>query len=167
MVNNTFKVLDSDIHIIEPPDLWPRYIDPAFRDQAPTGLTEDAGDLRLAHAGKAWGRVPVDANRAPSRKGHDHARNQERWRPFAERGWTSKVQLEAMDIEGIDVAVVYPSRGLFALTIPDMDPPLAAAMARAYNDWLHEFCQENPERLIGAGMISPFCLLYTSDAADE
>ena len=29
-------------------------------------------------------------------------------------------------------------------------------MARAYNDWLHEFCQENPERLLGAGMISPF-----------
>jgi predicted TIM-barrel fold metal-dependent hydrolase len=29
-------------------------------------------------------------------------------------------------------------------------------MARAYNDWLYEFCQENPERLLGAGMISPF-----------
>jgi predicted TIM-barrel fold metal-dependent hydrolase len=52
--------------------------------------------------------------------------------------------------------VVYPSRGLFALTIPDMNTKLAAAMARAYNDWLYEFCQENPERLIGAGMISPF-----------
>ena len=37
-----------------------------------------------------------------------------------------------------------------------MEPRLAAAMARAYNDWLHEFCQENPERLLGAGMISPF-----------
>jgi predicted TIM-barrel fold metal-dependent hydrolase len=37
-----------------------------------------------------------------------------------------------------------------------MDPRLAAAMARAYNTWLHEFCQENPDRLIGAGMISPF-----------
>ena len=61
-----------------------------------------------------------------------------------------------MDIEGIDVAVVYPSRGLFALTVPDMEPRLAAAMARAYNDWLYEFCQENPERLLGAGMISPF-----------
>ncbi|HEU4370788.1 MAG TPA: amidohydrolase family protein [Methylomirabilota bacterium] len=61
-----------------------------------------------------------------------------------------------MSHEGIDVAVVYPSRGLFALAIPDMDPRLAAAMARAYNDWLHEFCQENPERLLGSGMISPF-----------
>src|SRR5882762_3753636 len=149
MAHRNFKVLDSDIHIIEPPDLWQRYIDPAFRDRAPVGLTEDVGDLRLAHAGKPWGRVVIDADRSRRRQGHNYA-------PYEERGWTSKVQLEAMDIEGIDVAVVYPSRGLFALTVPDMDRPLAAAMARAYNDWLYEFCQENPERLIGAGMISPF-----------
>ena len=156
MAHQNFKVLDSDIHIIEPPDLWHRYADPAFRDRVPHGLTEDAGDLRLALDGKAWGRVAADADRSRRRRGHDYARNQERWRPFQERGWTSKIQLEAMDAEGIDVAVVYPSRGLFALTIPDMEPRLAAAMARAYNDWLYEFCQENPERLLGAGMISPF-----------
>src|SRR5262249_5290052 len=145
MVQGKFKVLDSDIHIIEPPDLWPRYIDPAFRDQAPIGLTEDEGDLRLAHNRKAWGRVAgVDADRNRRRQGKNYALNQQRWKPYAERGWTSKVQLEAMDIEGIDVAVVYPSRGLFALTIPDMEPRLAAAIARAYNDWLHDFCQENP-----------------------
>jgi uncharacterized protein len=156
MSHRHFKVLDSDIHIIEPPDLWPRYIDPAFRDRAPHGLTEDAGDLRLAHDGKPWGRLSIDADRGRRRQGRNYTLNQERWRPFEERGWTSKAQLEAMDIEGIDVAVVYPSRGLFALTIPDMEPRLAAAMARAYNDWLYEFCQENPERLLGAGMISPF-----------
>ena len=118
MAHGTFKVLDSDIHIIEPPDLWPRYIDPAFRDRAPSGLTEDVGDLRLALDGTPWGRVAVDADRSRRRQGRNYALNQERWRPFEERGWTSKVQLEAMDIEGIDVAVVYPSRGLFALTIP-------------------------------------------------
>ncbi len=27
-----FKVMDSDMHIIEPPDLWQRYIDPEFYD---------------------------------------------------------------------------------------------------------------------------------------
>src|SRR2546425_6032649 len=156
MAHQNFKVLDSDIHIIEPPDLWHRYADPAFRDRVPHGVTEDAGDLRLALDGKAWGRVAADADRSRRRRGHDYARNQERWRPFQERGWTSKIQLEAMDTEGIDVAVDSPSRGLFALTTPDMDPRLAAAMARAYNDWLYEFCQENPERLLGAGMISPF-----------
>src|SRR5437762_231532 len=130
MAHRTFKVLDSDIHIIEPPDLWQRYIDPAFKDRAPIGLTEDEGDLRLAHAGKPWGRVSgVDADRSRRRQGRNYALYQERWRPYAERGWTSKVQLGEMDIEGIDVAVVYPSRGLFALTVPDMEPRLAAAMA--------------------------------------
>src|SRR6059036_4357020 len=63
MAHQNFKVLDSDIHIIEPPDLWHRYADPAFRDRVPHGLTEDAGDLRLALDGKAWGRVAADADR--------------------------------------------------------------------------------------------------------
>jgi len=85
-MHKTFKVLDSDIHIIEPPDLWPRYIDPAFRDRAPRGLTEDEGDLRLALDGKPWGRVAIDADRARRRQGRNHALNQERWRPYAERG---------------------------------------------------------------------------------
>jgi predicted TIM-barrel fold metal-dependent hydrolase len=60
-----------------------------------------------------------------------------------------------MDIEGIDVAVLYPTRGLRALVVPDMEPGFAAAMARAYNNWLYDFCKTNPKRLIGAGMISP------------
>src|SRR3989475_7788953 len=125
MAHRTFKVLDSDIHIIEPPDLWQRYIDPAFKDRAPIGLTEDEGDLRLAHAGKPGGGVSgVDADRSRRRQGRNYALNQERWRPYAERGWTSKGQLEAMGIQGIDVAVGYPSRGVFALTLPAMDPRL-------------------------------------------
>src|SRR5258706_13722765 len=67
MANQRFKILDSDIHIIEPVDLWPRYIDPAFRDRAPIGLSEDHGDLRLAWEGKPWGRVSIDADRSRRR----------------------------------------------------------------------------------------------------
>ena len=32
-------IADSDLHVMEPPDLWQRYIDPAFRHAAPVGLT--------------------------------------------------------------------------------------------------------------------------------
>ncbi len=39
MANNGFKVLDSDMHILEPPDLWQRYIDAKFKDYAPRGTT--------------------------------------------------------------------------------------------------------------------------------
>ena len=66
------------------------------------------------------------------------------------------VQLEAMDIEGIDVAVLYPTRGLQVLAEPNMEPEFAAALASAYNNWLYDFCEKDPNRLLGAGMISPF-----------
>ena len=104
MAHRTFKVLDSDIHIIEPPDLWQRYIDPAFKDRAPIGLTEDAGDLRLAHDGKPWGRLAVNADRSVRRQGRNYDLNQERWRPFAERGWTADGTVPQGQIEELRLA---------------------------------------------------------------
>ena len=35
MARDGFKVMDSDMHIVEPTDLWQRYIDPAFKDRGP------------------------------------------------------------------------------------------------------------------------------------
>jgi hypothetical protein len=40
-------VADSDLHVMEPPDLWQRYIDPAFAHAAPIGLTELPRDMRV------------------------------------------------------------------------------------------------------------------------
>ena len=154
MAKNGFKVMDSDMHIMEPPDLWQRYIDEEFRSAAPRGLTsENVRDLRIVLPGletadEEQGRVV--------RRGHNYDRNQGLYRDHARRGWTADCQLEAMDVEGIDVAVLFPSRGLSVLTHPDTDPRLAAAIARAYNDWLHEFCALDTNRLIGAGMFSVF-----------
>ena len=157
MAKNGFKVIDSDMHIIEPVDLWQRYIDPGFRGVAPIGTANSASDLNLIHPdGRLWGRDPLRAMATGRPPGQNSKQVEERYRPHADRGYSNEVQLEAMDIEGIDVAVIYPSRGLHALGEPDMDPTLAAAVARAYNDWLFDFCQANPQRLLGAGMISVF-----------
>ena len=30
MAKNGFKIIDSDMHIMEPPELWERYIDAKF-----------------------------------------------------------------------------------------------------------------------------------------
>ena len=157
MAKNGFKVIDSDMHIIEPVDLWQRYIDPGFRGVAPIGTANSASDLNLIHPdGRLWGRDPLRAMPTGRPAGRNSEEVEERYRPHADRGYSTEVQLEAMDIEGIDVAVIYPSRGLHALGEPDMDPTLAAAVARAYNDWLFDFCKADPRRLLGAGMISVF-----------
>jgi predicted TIM-barrel fold metal-dependent hydrolase len=157
MAKNGFKVFDSDMHILEPADLWQRYTDDKYRRYAPVGMSDHMRDLRLVGPeGKAWGR-PVDLppGTLPP-PGHIFHKNQKLFRPHNERGWSPQVQLDAMAEEGIDLAVLYPSRGLNLLSVPDLEPLFAAALARAYNDWLYDFCQADPVRMIGAGMISPF-----------
>jgi predicted TIM-barrel fold metal-dependent hydrolase len=164
MAKHGFKILDSDMHIMEPPDLWERYIDKKYRSQAPRGVTsENVRDLRMVYPdGRDWARKTIRQN--SSARGHNFERNQEIYRSYAERGWTAEVQLEAMEIEGIDVAVLYPTRGLRALVVDDMEAGFAAAIARAYNDWLYDFCRKDPARLLGAGMISPYDI---NDAVNE
>jgi predicted TIM-barrel fold metal-dependent hydrolase len=146
-----FKVFDSDMHIMEPPDLWQRFIAPEYRSQAPIGVTsENVRDLRLRLPGIP--QAPVSFNV----RGKNYDRNQKLYADHSRRGWTPQVQLEAMDLEGLDAAVMFPSRALTALTAPNMEAGFASAVARAYNDWLHEFCQADPQRMFGAGMISVY-----------
>ena len=80
--------------------------------------------------GKPWGRNPKNVRQfSHNRHGQSFEHNQERFKPYEDMGWTGEAQLQGMDAEGIDVAVLYPSRGLFALTVPDLEAPLAAAIA--------------------------------------
>ena len=68
-----------------------------------------------------------------------------------------------MDAEGLDLAVLYPSRGLFVLGLDSveqigadgLEPEYATAIARAYNDWMKDFCDVAPDRMYGAGMVAP------------
>ncbi|HLH22121.1 MAG TPA: amidohydrolase family protein [Chloroflexota bacterium] len=162
MAKNGFRVFDSDMHLMEPPDLWERYIAPEFRALAPRGHTsENVRDLGISFPdGEPGGRRVAGT----PHRGRNYERNQAIYRDHSRRGWTPDVQLEAMDVEGIDVAVLFPSRGLSVLTYPDREPRFAAAIARAYNDWLFDFCQANPTRLLGAGMLSVYDV---ADAVQE
>lgn len=157
-----FKIIDSDMHIMEPVDLWQTYMDKKFRSQAPIGVRteEHIRSLRMM-----WPGDPDDlAGTSVRHYGHNFDAGQVTYRSHYDRGWTSDVQLEAMDVEGLDVAVMYPSRGLGVLTWPNMDSDLAAAISRAYNDWLYDFCQRDPDRMLGAGMISVYNI---DDAVSE
>src|SRR5579863_788878 len=64
-------------------------------------------------------------------------------------GYDPAVRLVDMDREGIDIAVLYPTTpGLHF--IPDADRHLT--MCRTYNDWLAEYCSEDPSRLVGIAL---------------
>ena len=63
-----------------------------------------------------------------------------------------EVQLADMDAEGISAQVIFPSRGL-SLNF-EKQTRLAVDVARAYNDWLAEFCATDPRRLKGVAVVA-------------
>ena len=155
MTVSSYKVFDSDMHVQEPWDLWLNYIEPKYRSRAPVGTNEYFTDVYLKHDGKLISRLD-----------HQHTHEDgfvrdmcaqhgrlEIFEDYDERGWSSECQLDAMEREGIDVAVLFPTRGLFAHAKIYDDDRLAAAVSRAYNNWLVEFCSIAPERMYGAAML--------------
>ena len=70
------------------------------------------------------------------------------------RGYDAATHLQAMDIEGIDVAVIYGTRGRQVLMHDDLDPQVAAALARAHNNWSRDFCSRDPNRLKFAAQLA-------------
>ena len=165
-MKNGFKVVDSDMHLIEPADLWQRYMDRKFRAGAPVGSTaptprnigvDSTGGRPIQHREAQphmtnWFRA-LSAHMTPVEPEYEFA---------AQRNWNGESQVLAMDREGIDVAVLYPSRGLFVLGVDSsetagsdgIDPELATAIARAYNDWLYEFMAPDRKRMYGAAMVA-------------
>jgi uncharacterized protein len=70
-----------------------------------------------------------------------------------ERGYDAEAQIMGMELEGIAIAVLFPTVGLSFLARDNVDPQLSAAICRAYNDWLHDFCQHSPDQLKMAAML--------------
>ncbi len=152
-MKNGFKAMDSDMHVMEPCDLWQKYIDKKFLDRAPIGLNRHKRDLGVQVDGKIMPRAtpkPIPALRPIRERILNEKYPEEEARDF-----DNVAQVGAMDKEGLDVAILYPSRGLFVLAVDGLDPELAAAIARAYNDWMHDFCKVAPDRMYGAGIVAP------------
>jgi predicted TIM-barrel fold metal-dependent hydrolase len=145
-----FKILDSDMHLREPADLWDKYIDPEWRDRGPKILSSTArSSAMVLLEGK------ILEGYKPSYRGgiFDATRIDKEIAEYRARGFDATSQLQAMDQEGLDVAALYPSIGLGIMMRSEMEPKLAAAIARAYNNWLYDFCQTDPKRLKGVAML--------------
>src|SRR2546428_6287608 len=150
MGKKRFRSADPDRLFFEPADLWLNYIDPRFKARATVGLTEVPRDVAIEWEGR---RIPNNTLLSRRMLQVVQAGQADRYAHAERRGYDAVAQVEAMDQEGIDVAVLFPSRGLFALAVDGMDPERAAAIARAYNEWLGPLCARNPARLVGAATL--------------
>ena len=139
-------VVDADGHVVEPESAWAGLPD----DQRPR-ITRDAGGYEHVVVGGTEILAVALGNLARPGSTFDDPST---FRPLADAqpgGWDPAARLADMDAEGIDQAVLYPSIGLYFSAVAD--PDCAVALARAYNDWLADYCAEDGRRLFGAAMV--------------
>ncbi|HKV54502.1 MAG TPA: amidohydrolase family protein [Candidatus Binataceae bacterium] len=174
-----FPTFDCDAHVTEPPWLWDRAKEYLTHDEfealkqstwfdqeskqlvvngfANTGL----GSQRIGgHAGQ----LNVLSLAGPGLK-HDiqralNVRNLNRKTGLTKeqaayidhRGsYEPKPRLLDMDVQGIDQVMIIPTD---IDTYPWIQSAVGArAMCKAYNDWAHEYCQEDPERIYFAALL--------------
>ena len=165
MAKNGYKVMDCDIHVSEPHDLWDRYMEPAFKEHLPRreALTRETmgSDLETWHfAGKVFPAYIDDPRRrrlAEVRRDKSEERHRATGRYEDKRddlqGDDPRSMIAAMDIEGVDVSIVFRTLAAHLIAIDGLDPKLSAAICRAFNNWLGEFCDTDRERLKPAAQV--------------
>jgi len=171
---NGYRFIDSDAHIIEPRDMFEKYLEPKFRSEMPIAWADYQGEplaigfeVRIPHADgeecvMPFGRDPLgmdgvsstmqvaalDAGSRIALPGHDEA-----YAEFARHGFPPEMYTLAMERTGIDYMVVYPTTGLLTTADPQLSAATAAAYRRAYNNWLHDFCSAAGGRVFGAASV--------------
>ena len=151
MAKHGYRILDSDIHVMEPPDMFDRYLDPRMRVHTGSGQFFD-----LVTEPPDAGSPEFEANRQKMLRAQAilGARVQDRYVEEQMRGYTAELLLEAMDKEGVEVAVLFRSRSHMYVDRDDLDAEYATAICRAYNDWLAEFASAEPTRLLPSAIVT-------------
>jgi len=160
MTRNGLKILDSDMHVFEPHDLYLKYMNTKWGDRVPRAEPRkrhgqvkfkfgDGRPLRVSGIDAIPAAPKTDA-RVESSPGE--AKVAQRYEKSFRRDYDSVSQLEAMDDEGLDVAVLFRT---FPLHCDDsLEPEYANDLCRAWNNWIADFCKENNQRLKPSALIT-------------
>ena len=135
-----------------PADLWTTRLPPEFRDRAPH-VEERDGQAVWICDGKVWGtwggKPPATGNQRPIKPLYNSFDRAGIYDQSARRPAVAELRLADMDRDGVQSQIIFGP----IFQISTEDPALRAACYRVYNDWLLDFCQAAPERLIGVPML--------------
>ena len=151
---SNYRIISSDNHVIEPTDLWTNRIDPKFKGREPHVVRLEDGDERWFCDGIMGSGAAAAGSQAGWR--FEEPENLSIKGTFGEvrpGGYIPEEHVKDLDIDGVDVSILYPTEGL-SLFSSVTDSELLSATFRAYNDWLAEFCATFPDRLKGIAMVN-------------
>jgi predicted TIM-barrel fold metal-dependent hydrolase len=145
-----FRVIDADGHMMEPVDIWDRYVDKDFHDRRPIAHRTAYSDPSGGHwyevsEGFPHGFPPNKVRPAPDPS--QIADSRARFGDAFDNGFPLDARLRHMDEDGIDTMVCFRSWGVIATWPTIGDPALQAALCRAYNNWATDYCADSSGRV--------------------
>ena len=171
-------VIDADGHILEPPDLWEKYLDPKYRARAMRirvgedgyeYLEIDRKRARMTQPGVlgSLGGMGKNLNEAKQLReammsGRIRPEEARALRPTPAQTYMkgaafgtmdAKERIELIDKEGMAKALLYPTIGLL-WEAELFDAELSQAYCRAYNRWIADFCRDSGGRLVPIAHLS-------------
>jgi uncharacterized protein len=147
------QVIDSDGHLHEPFDLFERHIEKEFYSMRPrvVELREEQRDEgRWLIEGRLVPRLPFTKGVGGGGFRYQTPRHSQM---KAKDNSLDDIEgrLQDMDGMGIDFQIVYPTAVVWAFDLENKE--LAAAVCRAYNDYVAEQCAKAPKRLGGVALV--------------
>lgn len=152
-------LVDADSHVLEPPDVWQRYVEPAYRERAVRVARGDDGrDVLLVDGRPARLTTPEMlgdfGGMGRSLEEQASAALSGRYAENAPAAATDpRARLAQLDREGVATTVLYPSLGL-QWVAETTDAAYVHANLQAYNRWIEEFCADSGGRLIPVAQLS-------------
>ncbi|MBL4888456.1 MAG: amidohydrolase family protein, partial [Candidatus Lindowbacteria bacterium] len=149
-----FGLISADSHIVEPPDCYTKYIDPKFRDRAPTVERDAKGNDVYVIPGME-STIPLGLVAAAGLTGEELAGRAEActFEELHESGHNAKLRVADQDRDGVVSEIIYPSVGMVLCNHEDY--AYKTACMHAYNEWLANYVSDAPEgRLFGLGQTS-------------
>jgi len=165
-----FKLISADCHISEPPEAFAR-VAKEYGDRAPKVVENPQGygpglwiigegltPMRSAYFGMGYviekpkGRgMSIYANGEHfKKKVQDYLKNF-RYEDYPQ-GWEPSAYLGALDQDGIEAALIFPSWARYNYV--QSDAKYQRSIFRSYNEWVLDFAAYSPKRLFPVPMLS-------------
>src|SRR4051794_21381323 len=163
MMRDGLRVFDADAHVVYPADLWSRFLDPSYAHRIERAVAHGTDALL---ATKVDGQPTQDANnfRPELRQAVRWTRDDmvAKYGELMTKGFTGDRVAAALEVEGVEVAVIYgPEHEPW---FDGIDPEMQAALCRAYSRWGQEMRETSNCRI---SVSAPVALVDVGHAVEE
>ena len=165
-MRKTFAVFDCDAHVNDPREIWTDYLEPEYRDAVKRAYWQEENQTILngrtvviggqAHDFSTYNPICIAGPRMDKkimRKLQQMGLSAEQKKYLEHQGaYDPQARIRDMDLMGIDQVMIIPT--MMVAHYPYVEDVYAAhGFARAYNNWVRDFCARVPDRLFPAGWL--------------